>query len=215
MIQRSIFYTAWLIVIYFALYLASIALSYFNFDLQYGFLKAKQHMLSNQLWVVFFFVHLFFGALATLSGWPLFFSKLIAFRSKTHQRLGQLYVYSILFFTGPTGLYLAFFAEGGLGATVGFLAMCYGWILPTYRALYHVLNQNFQKHYEWMIRSYAMTLSGVTLRLFMPFGSKIDMLTEQAVFVMSSWVFVFNILLAELIIIFNKPRTAALLKQLE
>ena len=101
MIQRSIFYTAWLIVIYFALYLASIALSYFNFDLQYGFLKAKQHMLSNQLWVVFFFVHLFFGALATLSGWPLFFSKLIAFRSKTHQRLGQLYVYSILFFTGP------------------------------------------------------------------------------------------------------------------
>ena len=49
----------------------------------------------------------------------------------------------------------------------------------------------------------------------MPFGSKIDMLTEQAVFVMSSWVFVFNILLAELIIIFNKPRTAALLKQLE
>ena len=119
MIQRSIFYTAWLIVIYFALYLASIALSYFNFDLQYGFLKAKQHMLSNQLWVVFFFVHLFFGALATLCGWPLFFSKLIAFRSKTHQRLGQLYVYSILFFTGPTGLYLAFFAEGGLAVPRG------------------------------------------------------------------------------------------------
>jgi hypothetical protein len=215
MIHRALFYAAWLVVIYFALYLASIALSYFSFDLEYGFLKAKQHMLSNQLWLVFFFVHLFFGAVATLSGWPLFFSKIMPFRSTLHKRLGQLYIYSILFFTGPTGLYLAFFAEGGVGATFGFLMMCFCWMFPTYRALYYVIQKDFQQHYRWMIRSYAMTLSGVTLRLFMPFGSKIDILSESTVFVISSWVFLLNVLLAELLILLNKPREASLLKQLE
>lgn len=215
MLKKGLFYSLWLVVIYFAFYLAAISLSYFNFDMQYGFLKAKQAQLHNSLWVVFFFVHLFFGAVATLSGWPLFFSRFIAFRSTLHRRLGQLYVYSILLFTGPTGFYLAFFAEGGAWATFGFLAMCIAWMLPTYRAVYHAVNGNFKQHYRWMIRSYAMTLSGVTLRLFMPIGAKIDILSETTVFIISSWVFVLNLLLAEMLIQLNKSNEANLLNAIE
>lgn len=204
--RNIIFYVLWLVVIFFAFYLSSIALSYFVFDLNYGFLKAKQHLIHNKLWLVFFFVHLFFGALATLTGWPLFFSKLIPFKSVWHKRAGKLYIYSILLFTGPTGLYLAFFAEGGKWATLGFLLMSFAWMFPTYMALYTIINKNLIGHYRWIIRSYCMTLSGVTLRLFMPFGARIVQWEEETTFIISSYVFILNIILGEIILLLNKKQ---------
>jgi hypothetical protein len=213
--RNIIFYSLWLIVILLALYLSSIALSYFSFDFNYGFLKAKQHMLPNKLWLVFFFVHLLFGAIATLSGWPLFFSRLVAFKSVWHKRIGKLYIYSILLFTGPTGLYLAFFAEGGKWATLGFLLMSLAWMLPTYMAFYTIMNKNLTGHYRWMIRSYCMTLSGVTLRLFMPFGSRIVQWEEETTYMISSYVFILNIFLAEIILFFNKKQQQNLINLIE
>lgn len=203
-LRWGIFYTLWLVVIFFALYLSSIALSYFSFDLNYGFLKAKKDMLDNPLWVVFFFVHLFFGAVATLSGWPLFFKRLVHFKSVWHKRIGKAYIYSILLFTGPTGLYLSFFAEGGRWATVGFILMSLAWMFPTYMAFYFIVNKNLKAHYRWIIRSYCMTLSGVTLRLFMPFGARIDTWNEETTFIISSYVWIFNVVLGEIILLFNK-----------
>ncbi len=204
--RNLIFYSLWLMVIYFALYLSAIALSYFSFDMNFGFLKAKQDMLSNKLWVVFFFVHLFFGATATMTGWPLFFKRLVAFKSDWHKRIGKVYIYSILLFTGPTGVYLSFFAEGGHWATVGFLLMSMAWMFPTYMAFYFIINKNLKQHYRWIIRSYCMTLSGVTLRLFMPFGAKVVQWEEETTFIISSYVFILNIILGEIILLFNKKQ---------
>ncbi|MCH2023152.1 MAG: DUF2306 domain-containing protein [Saprospiraceae bacterium] len=204
--RNIIFYILWFVAIFFALYLASIALSYFAFDLNYGFLKAKQHLIHNKLWLVFFFVHLFFGAMATLTGWPLFFSKIIPFKSVWHKRVGKFYIYSILLFTGPTGLYLAFFAEGGKWATLGFILMSFAWMLPTYMALYTIVKKDLVGHYRWIIRSYCMTLSGVTLRLFMPFGARFVQLEEETTFIISSYIFVLNIILGEIILLFNKQQ---------
>jgi len=204
--KNLIFYTLWLIVIFFALYLASIALSYFSFDMNYGFLKAKQDMLSNKLWIVFFFVHLFFGAIATSIGWVLFFKKLVHFKSAWHKRIGKVYIYSILLFTGPTGLYLAFFAEGGKWATLGFVLMSVAWMLPTYMAFYFIMNKNLKEHYRWIIRSYCMTLSGVTLRLFMPFGARVVEWDEETTFVLSSYIWIFNVILGEIILLCNKKQ---------
>lgn len=204
--RKAIFYICWAIVIYFALYLAGIALAYFSFDMDYHFLKSKQDMLDNTIWLVFFYVHLFFGVTATLSGFPLFFKRLIHYRSYWHKQIGKLYIFSILFFTGPTGLYLAFSAEGGPWASIGFIGMSIAWMLPTYLAYYHIINKRLKAHYKWVVRSYCMTLSGVTLRIFTPIGSHFVGFEEETNFIISAYVWIFNMLLGELILFFNRPQ---------
>lgn len=204
--KTLVFYSLWFLVIFFAAYLSTIALSYFSFDLNYEFLKAKRDLIDQPLWLVFFFVHLFFGATATMSGWPLFFKRLVHYKSIWHKRIGKLYVYSILLFTGPTGLYLAFFAEGGHWSTLGFVLMSLAWMFPTYQAFHYIVNGDLKAHYQWIIRSYCMTLSGVTLRLFMVFGAKVDTWTEETTYILSAYVWIFNVILGEIILYFNRSQ---------
>jgi len=205
-LRNIVFYGLWIVVIYFACYLSAISLSYFQFDMDYHFLKQKQDMLDNKLWVVFFFVHLFFGAVATMSGWPLFFKRLVHFKSKWHRWIGTAYIISILFFTGPTGLYLAFYSEGGMWASVGFVMMSLAWMFPTYMAYKTIIEKDLKGHYRWIIRSYCMTLSGVTLRLYTPIGSLFVDFNSETNFIISSYVWIFNVLLAEVILLFNKKQ---------
>jgi hypothetical protein len=210
--KKIIFYGLWLVVIYYALRLAGIALAYFSFEQDYHFLLAKRDMLGNMTWVAFFYVHLFFGVIATLAGFPLFFSRIIPFRSRIHRYVGKAYIIAILFFTAPTGLYLSFYAEGGFWASIGFFLMSLAWILPTYLAYQKIIAGNIVGHYRWIIRSYAMTLSGVTLRLFTPIGSYYLRLDEQTNFIASSFVWIFNIILAEIILYANREQQQNLAK---
>lgn len=196
-------YAFYLTVLFGALALSYIALHYFDFDLTKDFLFVKNDMLSNPIWLGTFYLHLLFGAIATLSGFPLFFSRIIPFRSKIHKCLGKLYIVSILIISGPTGLYLAFFAEGGELASIGFVLMALAWILPTYIAFQKIIIGQIEAHKKWIFRSYAMTLSGVTLRLYTPIGA--DYFDYETNFIISAFLpWIFNLGIAELIIQLNR-----------
>lgn len=206
-ILKALFYTSWFIAIFLALCLAGIALSYFDFDLTKHFLGSKQEMVGNVIWLGAFYLHLLFGATVTLIAIPLFFSKLIPFKAKLHKQLGKIYIGSILFVSGPTGLYLAFFAEGGQFATIGFILMSMAWMIPTYIAFQRIIKGDVQGHYNWMIRSYCMTLSGVTLRIFTPIGSLYLGLDYDTSFILSAFIpWIFNLLIGELLVVLNKKR---------
>ena len=206
LLKNILFYGLWLIVIYFALKLVAISLGYFSFDFNYDFLRQKRHMLGNKLWVLAFFIHLFFGITAVLSGLPLFFKRLIHFRSAGHRWIGRVYIFSILGLTGPTGLYLSIYAEGGIWASIGFASMSIAWIIPTLIAYLKVRNKDYTGHYKWIIRSFSMTLSGVTLRLFTPIGAHYLGFDYETNFIVSSYVWILNVILGEIILFFNKER---------
>lgn len=205
--MKVLFYTSWFFVVFLALCLAGIALSYFDFDSTKHFLGSKQEMVGNGIWLCAFYVHLLFGAIATLVAIPLFFSKLIPFKAALHKHLGKVYIGSILFVSGPTGLYLAFFAEGGQFATIGFILMSVAWMIPTYMAFQRIIQGDIQGHYNWIIRSYCMTLSGVTLRLLTPIGSRYFEFDYETNFILSAYIpWVFHLLLGELLVLLNKKR---------
>lgn len=205
--MKVLFYTSWFFVVFLALCLAGIALSYFDFDLTKHFLGSKQEMVRNGIWLGAFYVHLLFGAIATLVAIPLFFSKLIPFKAALHKHLGKVYIGSILFVSGPTGLYLAFFAEGGQFATIGFILMSAAWMIPTYMAFQRIIQGDVQGHYNWIIRSYAMTLSGVTLRLLTPIGSRYFEFDYETNFILSAYIpWMFNLLVGEMLVLLNKKR---------
>lgn len=214
--QQSLKFIFWSAVIFFALALVWVAAQYFNFDQQHHFLQMKPFMLNNPIWVTAFYVHLAFGILAVLSGLPLFFERLIAFRSRLHKNLGKTYILAILFFTGPTGFYLSFQAEGGLIATVGFLIMSFLWMFITYKAFWWIaVKKDIDRHVKWMIRSYCFTLSGVTLRVFTPIAMNyLDWDAELTLKLAAFLPWIINLSIGELIILIRKQRLKQLTNQL-
>ncbi|MEM9236074.1 MAG: DUF2306 domain-containing protein, partial [Verrucomicrobiota bacterium] len=84
-----------------------------------------------------------------------------------HRWLGRIYVYSVLGLVGPTGLYLALFAKGGFWGRAGFLLLG---ILTMHFTLQGFValrrgGRDMTRHFEFMIRSFAMLASAITFRI--------------------------------------------------
>ena len=80
--------------------------------------------------------------------------------------------------------------------------MTLAWMIPTYFAFLFAVKKKIEAHYKWMIRSLALTLSGVTLRLLTPFGSHIIELDEESNFILTSYFsWMINWGIAEIIIL--------------
>ncbi|PHY17235.1 DUF2306 domain-containing protein [Caulobacter sp. BP25] len=84
-----------------------------------------------------------------------------------HQLLGRIYVLGCLS-GGIGGLALALGVTAGPIASAGFGLLGVGWIVTTSLAWRRALQGRLTDHRAWMIRSFALTLAAVTLRLYLP-----------------------------------------------
>jgi hypothetical protein len=78
--------------------------------------------------------------------------------------MGYIYVTDVLLITGPAGLLMGFYANGGITSRIAFVSLALLWIFFTAMALTKAKQKDFKAHRRYMIRSYALTLSAVTLR---------------------------------------------------
>ncbi|MCQ6267632.1 DUF2306 domain-containing protein [Fictibacillus sp. WQ 8-8] len=117
-------------------------------------------------WQVFFFIHIATGAIALAAG-PFQFLKASRKKISIHRIIGRIYVSSI-FLSVPAGIYLAFYATGGMGSTIGFLCLDAAWFITAFVGLKRIRERKINSHQEWMIRSYAVTLVFITFRIFLP-----------------------------------------------
>ena len=85
---------------------------------------------------------------------------------RLHRWLGKTYMVGVLL-GGIGGLYMSFFAYGGVPARVGFAMLAVAWLFSGYMAYRHIRNREIELHKQWMIRNYALSFSGVTLRLWL------------------------------------------------
>ena len=86
-----------------------------------------------------------------------------------HRWFGRIYVVAVTV-SGIAGLSLAINSTGGLVAHFGFGMMAVVWVWSTLAAYIQIRSGNISSHRDWMIRSYAITLAAVTLRIYMPLG---------------------------------------------
>src|SRR5262245_37328220 len=89
------------------------ALSYLNFDTQYGFLLLKQKAIATGWYLPGYYSHVIFGGLILVTG---VFQLLPVSRRKfprVHRYLGYVYVIGILVFAAPGGLLMSFFINRG------------------------------------------------------------------------------------------------------
>ena len=131
-----------------------------------AFLSLKYDVEDRLYYRLAFFVHVYASFWLLILGAMQFSSWLRKRFSKWHKNAGKLYVGIIVFLAGPSGLVMAVHAEGGTSAKIGFSLLAILWIAFTYLAFKHALRKKWQRHQAFMIRSFALTLSAISLRLF-------------------------------------------------
>lgn len=129
-----------------------------------GFLQIKQQYLGILPWKTAFWVHVFTSMLTLLAGFTQFYPGLLRRVSWLHRWMGRFYVLNVCLITGPASLVMAFYANGGMSSRIAFTVLACGWIFTTAMGWSTAVRRQWEKHRAWMIRSYALTLSAITLR---------------------------------------------------
>ena len=160
---------AWVVFVLLAIGIGLYPLIYLFATEDFGLLTNKsEDLLSSTVWNLAFFGHISFGGLALLIGWSQFIKKLRAKRLNLHRNLGKVYVIAALI-SGLCGVYLGFFATGGIVSSLGFISLGVIWLFTTLRAYIAVKNKDLSLHQGMMIYSYAACFAAVTLRIWLPF----------------------------------------------
>lgn len=176
-----------------------------------GFLLLKQSHLSNKIWLIAFFIHVFSSFFALAVGFTQFSKTFLSRYPRLHRFIGKVYIIDILFFSGISGFIMAFFAQGGWSTKLAFIMLALLWLFTTARAWQTAQQRNFVAHQHWVIRSYSLTLSAVTLRLWKVFLTAYLHWRPLDAYETVAWLgFVPNILIAEWIIFLqNKNKIAS------
>lgn len=192
---------AWALFIFLAVSVGLYPLAYLLFDMRGGLLGTKTAaLLQNRTWQAFFYSHISLGGVALLTGWSQFMPRFRARHLPLHRTLGKIYVAAVMG-SGLAGLYIAFYATGGLVSSLGFGMLATLWLGTTWKAYDLIRKRAPIEHREWMIRSYALCFAAVTLRLWLPLFTAGFKLSFYDAYPLIAWLcWVPNLLVAEAII---------------
>ncbi len=177
------------------------------------FLLSKQHIIHLLHYRAAFYLHIFPALLVLAAGLTQFSGSLLRRVPALHRWMGRMYAFSILLVCGPAGMVMAWYANGGPFAQASFLSLSILWWGSTWWAWRAIRAGNIRAHGAWMIRSYALTFSAITLRL-MQYGlamyADLDPETAYRLVAWPSWLL--NLLVAE-ILLARTAWLAAMLKK--
>lgn len=141
-----------------------ITAQYIPYQEDVAFLRIKQAEVTLPYYLSFFYLHVYTSILALLAGFTQFSRWLRHQYPFVHRSLGWLYVIVIVVAAGPSGLVLGYYANGGWSSQLAFCLLGLLWLWFTTRAVHFALQKDWQGHRRAMIRSFALTLSAITLR---------------------------------------------------
>jgi len=195
---------------FFTFLMARITVAYIPYNTDVGFLRIKQDYIDIDHWRIAFFVHVYASLWVLIAGFTQFSEHIRDYYPRVHRAFGYIYVTDVLLITGPAGLLMGVYANGGLPSKISFVTLAIGWITFTAIAFVKAKNGDFVAHRNFMIRSYALTLSAVTLRAWKWGITNSVELHPMDVYRMVAWLgWVPNIIAAELLIrkyYLKKPR---------
>jgi len=176
-------------------------IGYGGLNLNYEFLSQKQDLIHNKVWLSAFYIHVFTSLFTLIAGFTQFSNFILVHHKKLHRSFGKMYVVAVLCINFPTGFILAIYASGLWPSKIAFLILDSLWFWFTFRAYTTAIQKNFNLHKQYMIRSYALTFSAITLRTWRIILSAIFVISPLHLYMIDAWMgFVPNLLMAELII---------------
>lgn len=205
---RKMYSIIWLCLIaLFCWLMLDLTIPYLGFRTDVDFLLTKQKIIHLSHWRWAFYVHILFSIFALMAGLTQFSEHIQKKYRQLHRSMGYIYVTDILCLAGPSGFVLALYANGNDLARASFIMLSLLWIFTTGLAVYKALKKQWEEHRHWMIRSYALTLSAISLRLMalvLPHFLHLDARTEYALIAWLSWTL--NLVIAETIIYYTKNK---------
>ncbi len=158
----------WILLVVFAIIIGLYPSIYFIIDRKFGLLSTKSdEILASGLWNICFYIHIFFGGIALLLGWTQFMKTFRNRYPQRHRKIGKIYILSVLL-SSSAGIYIGFFATGGIISSLGFISLGVVWFSVTWMAFSTIKKKKIIEHQKLMIYSYAMCFAAVTLRLWLP-----------------------------------------------
>lgn len=155
---------AWWTATIFAVPIALYAIGYLVFRERMFPPPLKESFLARP-WGIY--THALAGAIALALGPFQFHRGLLVRRRPLHRILGRIYVIAGIV-TGAAGLYMAFYAFGGMTTKLGFGALGVLMLATTVSAFAAVRRRDIPAHREWVLRSYALIYAAVMLRIELP-----------------------------------------------
>lgn len=190
----AILYGAWLMLL--------LTLPYTTFEKYTDFLITKQRVYPIRHWRISFYLHVFVSISVLITGLLQFSKYLLDKHPRLHRNSGKIYAIVVIFLSGPSGLVMGFYANGGIYARISFVLLSILWIFFTAMGWRTAMQARWPEHITWMLRSYALTLSALTLRLYALLLGLMHMpLRPVTAYITISWLsWTVNLLLAELLL---------------
>lgn len=190
---------------YLCFLMVKICIAYFPWNTEQHFLLLKQDVVNTQPWQFAFKVHVVASSFALIAGFTQFFQIFRNRYPQIHRLSGWLYIITILAFALPSGFILALSATGGKTTQISFILLSVLWGFSTVFALRAALKKQWLLHRDWMIHSFALSLSALSLRswkmVLYELQPYFNWLTPVHIYQLESWLgWVVNLLIAELII---------------
>ena len=201
---------SWGIMTFLSLGIVLVASRYFSLNPDVFFRQQRDVYLAHQAGII---THIIGGVLALGLGPFQFLNRLRVRRPVIHRWMGRVYLIGILL-GGTAGLYMAFYAYAGIAASLGFGALALSWLTTGYLAYRSIRAGDTVNHRRWMIRNFALTFAGVTLRLeMMPLIMLFGETTGYEIVAWTCWLP--NLLVAQAIIagLFRRHRVRKLTQQ--
>lgn len=136
--------------------------------------RTSADALSNPFGVPWLFIHVAGAVTALVLGSLQFLPALRRGAGPPHRWIGRTYVVGCLV-GGTAGLILAPGSSAGPIASAGFGSLAVTWIAVNLLGWRAAVQGRFVEHRRWMIRSWALTLAAVTLRLYLPLVMALDL----------------------------------------
>jgi len=159
-------FSAFLIIIYcfFAYLLVKISLQYIPYNTDVAFLKIKQDVIDIPFYKLAFFTHVYTAVFVLPAGLTQFSVYIRRNLPLLHKYTGWIYAVVVVLLAGPSGFYMGVYANGGLISQISFCLLAVMWVLFTSYAVVKALQGDYKSHRAFLIRSFALTLSAITLR---------------------------------------------------
>jgi Predicted membrane protein (DUF2306) len=151
---------------YFFWLMLKITWEYVPLKTDVSFLMIKQtEVTSRPEYLYFFYTHVYTSIFVLLTGFLAILRKDLGIKD-LHKNIGKIYIFLILFLAAPSGIYMGIFANGGICSKISFVILGCLWWFSTLKAYQLARQKKFKDHQQWMWRSFALTVSAITLRMW-------------------------------------------------
>jgi hypothetical protein len=197
-VRRRFGRTGWAVLTLLCFATAALVSPYLSFNPAVYFDEQRAVYLQREVTLG---LHISGAMLALLVGPFQFLPRLRRGHARVHRTLGVIYLCAATV-GGLGGLGMAPTAYTGAVASAGFAAMGVCWLACTWIGFGMIMRGRVADHRRWMIRSFAVVLGGVTLRLVLGTYSAVEgsvgsWLPFETVYVVTSWLcWVPNLLIA-------------------